>query len=224
MELSTNSTPANVLSAGIGATKAESFDSALDNAVKGFEPLPTGVVQSQNVENSQVKRPRGRPKKVSNSAASDSLNPFGDLSGAAAPAASQVATDWKPVDMTPMIKQGLKTPFKLWASKTGCKALELKDDEADTPAFYANELFNYYAPKMETMDPGRTALVMFAVSMFMLYGEKTAALAEYQESLKISVNASPGAENQGTTSHRETLEAPEVGPGEALFNPFSRGN
>lgn len=172
--------------------KVESFQDAINDAKRGLE----------DELKSQTKRPRGRPRKEHLKIAEPAPEPI----------PVQNAEPMKPMDFKPFIIQSMKTPFNLWALREKCEALKLTDEEADTPAGYADVMLNYYAPRMDSMDPGKTALVMFTLSMIMLIGEKSTALelhkgaaktVEKAASTETSKPAEPARMPEGVLYHSE---------------------
>lgn len=111
-------------------------------------------------------------------------NVFSESAGDLNPAEPLPQMDFKPV-----LTQGFQLPFKLWAAKTHCPAVAVTAEELAAPMEYANQMLNYYAPRMESLDPGKTAMVMFGISMMMLVSEKSMILAEFQTAPAVVTNS-----------------------------------
>jgi hypothetical protein len=176
------------------AIKLASFDTALEASSSDLKKETAA----------QVKRPRGRPRKVK----TDVAPPVSDsISSAGAP---ETPAEFPPMDFKPMLKQGLGMPFKMWSIKSQCPKLELEDKDLEAPCEYANQILNYYAPKMDSMDPGKTATVMFCISMLMLVAEKNAVLSEYRTAITTTADSSETEQKK-----------PPMGPPHAVTSAFA---
>jgi len=174
------------------ADKVESFEAAINDAKKDL---------ADEIK-AQTKRPRGRPRKEHLKIAEPDPIPV------------QNPEPMEKMDFKPFIKQSMKVPFNLWALRAECEALKLTDEEAETPATYADAMLNYYAPRMESMDPGKTALIMFTLSMLMLVGEKSTALEMHK-------GAPKKVEKSGSTEPAKPAE-PVSFPDGVLFRSTER--
>jgi hypothetical protein len=121
-----------------------------------------------NELNAPPKRGRGRPRKVRPEQASSSMSqPVGSAEPSASlPQAPQI-------DITPILRDGVKLPFEIAAGKLKDAEIRLRDDEAQGPAEIANQLLNVYMPDLQNQDPKKVLAWSFAISMGMLVVRKT---------------------------------------------------
>lgn len=149
--------------------KIESFDSAVNAAKKDLETETTAQVKGKPGRKKGQFGPKRMAEIKAEAEAAATASPTPDLGPQQVEAIPEM-------DFKPILKQGLQTPFRIWAKKLKNPALEVTEAELEAPCMYANIMLNYYAPRLETLDPGKTALVMFCLSMVMLVSEKTALI------------------------------------------------
>lgn len=230
-DLSSPILPTGKTNAGTQNLKVASFDKALEEGTKDLQNLttpkknkggrpadpPDVKEQKRQARNARRRKgfdPENEPK--NEYGAPPERNVFQSAGEPSAP-----AEPFPEMDMRPILRQGLQMPFKMWAAKTRCPKLEVTNEELEAPVEYANQLFNYYAPRMESMDPGKAAVVMFSISMLMLVGEKSAVLAEYQSAVPTTGTTVERSENNAQ-SQAPAQPPPQSVPGMPQVS-FSRG-
>lgn len=111
----------------------------------------------------QVKRGRGRPKKIKAESARPSVS---------AAASSEIPSVETQVDYSKMCAAALKLPFDVAATRTRVEKIRVTDEEISEPAQLASVLVNIYMPALANQDPRTVVAWSFAASLGMLVYSK----------------------------------------------------
>lgn len=153
----------------------------------------------------QVKRGRGRPKGSPNVKGREAEVPQGEPT----PESVQLPPGNRPpIDLKPVLKDATKIPFSVASIRYREPALEITDEDAETPTYYLDRLLNMHLPELEKKDPKAFAFWAWIASMALVAIKKIVLALEKKKK-----------QNHVARTQEQTTDAPQEPQAPASSSP-----